>query len=31
MPEAKVFPVALTGAERDRLTGVVSAGPIRHG
>ena len=26
MPEAKVFPVALTGAERDRLTKVVSAG-----
>ena len=26
MPDAKVFPVALTGAERDRLSGVVSAG-----
>ena len=26
MPDAKVFPVALTGAERDRLTRVVSAG-----
>ena len=26
MPEAKVFPVALSGAERDRLTRVVSAG-----
>src|ERR671912_1959905 len=26
MPDAKVFPVALTGAGRDRLTKVVSAG-----
>src|ERR687897_3585469 len=26
MPDAKVFPVTLTGAERDRLTKVVSAG-----
>src|SRR5215210_9034837 len=26
MPEAKVFPVVLTGATRDRLTRVVSAG-----
>ena len=26
MPEAKVFPVALSGVERDRLTRVVSAG-----
>lgn len=26
MPEAKVFPVALAGADRDRLTRVVSAG-----
>ena len=26
MPEAKVFPVALSGAERDRLRRVVSAG-----
>ena len=26
MPETKVFPVALTGAERDRLSRVVSAG-----
>lgn len=26
MPDAKVFPVALTGADRDRLTRVVSAG-----
>jgi len=26
MPEAKAFPVALTGVDRDRLTKVVSAG-----
>ena len=26
MPDAKVFPVALTGADRDRLTRVVTTG-----